>query len=414
MSSILKVDTIQDQNGNNIINENANTITIGASGDTITIPSGATLDASNATLTLPDDSVTTAKLAYDPNAFRNIVINGDMQVAQRGTSSAGLGTGTNNVYLIDRFKFIFAGAPTGRFTMSQSTDVPTGQGFANSLKLDCTTAQVSPASGDAFYLATEFEGQNLQYLKKGTANALPLTASFWVKSTKTGNYVIDLYDGNNTRIIGNTYTVNSSNTWEFKTITFPGDTTGALTNDNGSSLRIWFVLTAGSSFTGTDNTSWGAYSTGKFGYNQTVNIADNTANDFLITGVQLEAGSQASEFEFMPIDVNLARCQRYCWKVSGASDETLLNLGAGVNTTAAQFFGAYPVRMRATPTLSGSSLNISILTGSTLAVTAVTILNSTPQSFRFQLDVASGATAGTPYFPRSSGSGGNIQFSAEL
>ena len=243
----------------------------------------------------------------NPVDFRNIVINGDMQIAQRSTSVASI-TGSG-YYTLDRWDLALTSL--GTWTMSQSTDTPTGQGFANSLKLDCTTADASPSAGDLFVLQQKFEGQNLQYLKKGTANALPLTASFWVKSTKTGNYVIDLYDGNNTRIIGNTYTVNSSNTWEFKTITFPGDTTGALTNDNGSSLRIWFVLTAGSSFTGTDNTSWGAYSAGKFGYNQTVNIADDTANDFLITGVQLEAGEQASGFEFMPYDIDLGRCNRY-------------------------------------------------------------------------------------------------------
>jgi hypothetical protein len=333
-----------------------------------------------------------------------------MQIAQRSTSVASITS--SGYYTVDRWET--APASLGTWTQSQSTDVPTGQGFATSTKLDCTTADASPAAGDIFVFRSKFEGQNLQYLKKGTANALPLTASFWVKSTKTGTFILELFDNDNTRQVSKSYTVNTTNTWEFKTITFPADATGAFDNDNANSLLLQFWLGAGTDFTsGTLNTSWAANTNANRAVGQ-VNIADSTSNDWYITGVQLEAGEQASGFEFMPIDVNLGRCQRYCWKVSGASDETLLNLGAGVNTTAAQFFGAYPVRMRATPTLSGSSLNISILTGSTLAVTAVTILNSTPQSFRFQLDVASGATAGTPYFPRSSGSGGNIQFSAEL
>jgi hypothetical protein len=116
--------------------------------------------------------------------------------------------------------------------MSQETDVPTGQGFATSLKLDCTTADAAPAASSVLLVRTKFEGQNLQYLKKGTASALSLTASFWVKSTKTGTFIVELFDNDNTRQISAAYTVNVSDTWEKKTITFPGDTTGALDNDN--------------------------------------------------------------------------------------------------------------------------------------------------------------------------------------
>jgi len=350
--------------------------------------------------------------------FRNIVINGDMQIAQRGTSSAGLGTGTNNVYLIDRFKFIFAGAPTGRFTMSQSTDVPSGYGFSSSLKLDCTTAQVSPASGDAFYLATEFEGQNLQYLKKGTANAVSLTASFWVKSTKTGNYVIDLYDGNNTRIIGNTYTVNSANTWEKKTITFAGDTSGALNNDNLSSLRIWFVLTAGSSFTGTDNTSWGAYSAGKFAYNQAVNIADSTSNDFLITGVQLEAGTSASDFEFLPYDVSLGRCQRYFEKFKKEDGETVICISQGVGST--EVFGRlhFITEKRVVPsgTISAAG-DFQALTGSAGAWSTsnnADVSSGDLKSARLTLRGLSGMTTGGCHEIRINGANGYVFLNSEL
>ena len=362
-------------------------------------------------------AITLNKLSGNPS-FRNIVINGDMQIAQRGTSSAGLGTGTNSIYLIDRFKFVYAGAPTGRFTMTQDTDVPTGEGFSKSLKLDCTTAQVSPASGDAFYLATEFEGQNLQYLKKGTANAVSLTASFWVKSTKTGNYVVNLSDGDNSRIIGNTYTINSANTWEKKTITFAGDTSGAFDNDNAGSLRIWFVLTAGSSFTGTDNTSWGAYSTGKFAYNQTVNIADSTANDFLITGIQLEAGTSATDFEFLPIDVDLQRCLRYYEKITAEANTQLFGAGFNYNTTnGIALVNCSKKRTTVSVTFSSTVAEFGLYSssGSRISATAISASQASSISFQTTVTVASGLTAGNgTTFIANASTNPYIEISAEL
>ena len=243
----------------------------------------------------------------NPVDFRNIVINGDMQLAQRSTSVASITT--SGYYTLDRFRTIISSL--GTWTNSQSTDVPTGQGFANSFKLDCTTADAAPAAGDLLIFNQKFEGQNLQYLKKGTANALPLTLSFWVKSTKTGTFIAELYDSNNTRSISKSYTVSVTNTWEYKTITFPGDTTGTLTNDNALSLELFLWLGAGTTWTsGALQTTWGSVVNANRAVGQ-VNCADSDANDWYITGVQLEAGSQASGFEFMPIDANLARCQRY-------------------------------------------------------------------------------------------------------
>ena len=243
----------------------------------------------------------------NPVDFRNIVINGDMQIAQRSTSVASITTG--GYYTVDRF--IFEVGTIGTWTMSQSTDVPTGEGFASSIKLDCTTADATPSAADFLLLSQYFEGQNLQYLKKGTANALPLTLSFWVKSTKTGTFIAEIRDIDNNRSISKSYTVSVTNTWEFKTITFPGDTTGTLDNNNEKSLELNLWLGAGTTYTsGTLQTSWGT----RVNANRAagvVNLADSTSNDFLITGVQLEAGEQASGFEFMPIDVNLVRCERY-------------------------------------------------------------------------------------------------------
>ena len=282
----------------------------------------------------------------NPVDFRNIVINGDMQIAQRSTSVASITT--EGYYTVDRFKLLISSL--GTFTQSQSTDVPSGYGFANSLKMDCTTADATPSANDYLILNQLFEGQNLQYLKKGTANALPLTAAFWVKSTKTGTFILELIDDDNSRSISKSYTVNVSNTWEFKTITFAGDTTGTLTNDNGTSLVLSFWLGAGSDFTsGALATSWGASVSANRAVGQ-VNIADSTSNDWYITGVQLEAGEQASGFEFMPIDVNLARCQRYYFlKASGSSQD--IGMAAYYTSSDLRTSFCFPTTMRTTPSI---------------------------------------------------------------
>jgi hypothetical protein len=203
--------------------------------------------------------------------MKNIVINGDMSLAQRSTSVASITT--TGYYTVDRFRIYLE--TLGTWTMSQSTDVPSGQGFASSTKLDCTTADASPSAGDLMAFAQMFEGQNLQYLKKGTANAVSLTASFWVKSTKTGTFILELKDEDNNRSISKSYTVNTTNTWEKKTITYEGDTTGAFTNDNGASLNAIFWLGAGTNYTsGTLATSWESNTNANRAVGQ-VNIADS-------------------------------------------------------------------------------------------------------------------------------------------
>jgi len=284
--------------------------------------------------------------------FRNIIINGDMSIAQRATSTASI-TSTG-YYTLDRWNLGLNSM--GTFTQSQSTDVPSGQGFANSLKMDCTTADASPAAGDLFLLQHKMEGQNLQYLKKGTSSAESLTVSFWVKSNKTGTYICQFRDIDNSRSISKSYTIDSASTWEKKTITYAGDTTGAFDNDNGDSLRLVFWLGAGSNYSsGTLATTWGTEVNANRAVGQ-VNLADNTANEFYITGVQLEAGTSASDFEFLPYDVNLQRCQRYYY--------ALLNTGEDNNYFISGYYYTgsfiychteFPTTMRASPSLVQSS-----------------------------------------------------------
>ena len=255
--------------------------------------------------------------------FRNIIINGDMSIAQRATSTASITA--NGYHTIDRFNTFLT--TLGTWTQSQSTDVPTGQGFAKSLKMDCTTADASPAAGDRLMIQHLIEGQNTQYIKKGTSSAESLTVSFWVKSNKTGTYIAEIYDNDNTRQISQSYTISSADTWEKKTMTFAGDTSGTLVNDKSEGLILQLWLGAGTTYTsGTLSTTWTSVTNANRAVGQ-VNLADSTSNEWYITGVQLEAGTSASDFEFLPVDVNLNRCLRYYQKSYS------LDVFPGTNTT---------------------------------------------------------------------------------
>jgi len=277
------------------------------------------------------------------SAFKNIIINGSMDISQRGTSQSSITS--NGYYTADRMNIMNEGI--GTFTVSQSTDVPSGQGFAKSMKFDCTTANASPSSG-FLGVGQSIEGQNLQYLKKGTSSAESLTLSFWIKSTKTGTYVVELYDPDNNRTIAQSYTISSASTWEKKTLTYAGDTIGALDNDNNNSLRVNILFGAGTEYTsGSLQTAWGSRSNTRRAVGQ-VNLADSTSNELYITGIQLEAGTSASDFEFLPIDVNLARCQRYFEKML---PETMIMLRYSGSTSFGNA-GNFKVTKRATPSLS--------------------------------------------------------------
>ena len=240
--------------------------------------------------------------------FRNIIINGDMSIAQRGTSATGItSTGFNTV---DRYRTTLG--TLGTWTETQETDAPSGQGFVKSLKLDCTTADASPAAADYLYIRYMIEAQNLQYLKYGTANAETLTLSFWVKSNKTGDGTISiLQPDNSNKLFNPSYTINTADTWEKKTINIPADTSGLINNDNGTGIQIQWWLNSGSDYQGGSHlSSWGTYANSNL---NTSNLAvgGSTSDYWQITGVQLEAGTTASDFEFLPYDVNLGRCQRY-------------------------------------------------------------------------------------------------------
>ena len=344
--------------------------------------------------------------------FKNIIINGDMSIAQRGTSASGV---SSSQFLTDRFNNSMSSA--GTWTMSQDTDVPSGQGFATSYKLDCTTANASLSAGSYFLLTQRIEGQNLQYLKKGTANAESLTLSFWVKSNKTGTYIVEFADQDNTRYNNQSYTIDSSNTWEKKIITIPGDTTGTLDNDNQSSLYVAWWLLAGTNFTsGTLQNSWQSNTNANRAVGQ-VNLADDTANEWFITGLQLEAGTTASDFEFLPYDVNLQRCQRYYTKSYEAG--TFAGASTGYGGLFGGRIGSYgnqPVqyrfftKMRVLPTVTVYSL-----TGTSGAVSNTSTSAGSPSSDN-SVSLARISQSGIGYFTGWTGGateGWGFQFTAD-
>jgi hypothetical protein len=236
---------------------------------------------------------------------RNIIINGGMQVAQRGTSVSSVTT--SGYKALDRFNIDLSSA--GTWTISQDTNTPSG--FGSSMKFLCTAADASLGSSDRIAFRQFIEGQNVQQLKKGTSDAELVTASFYVKSNKTGTYILEFYDLDNSRHINKSYTVDTANTWEYKTITFEADTTGVLDNDNASSAMLHFWLGSGSSYSsGTLQTSWGANATNNRAVGN-VNLADAVDNYWQITGVQLEVGEQATPFEHRSYGEELGLCQRY-------------------------------------------------------------------------------------------------------
>ena len=339
---------------------------------------------------------------------RNIVLNPKMAIAQRGTSFTGK---TADHYIVDRFTMFVNGA-MGTWTTAQSTTVPTGEGFANSIKMDCTTADASPASSDILSVQQRFEGQDLQQLKKGTSSAESLTATFYVRSNKTGTYIAELEDRDNTRYVSQSYTISSADTWEKKTVTFPSDTSGALNNDNGESLRLNFWLGGGSDFTsGTLGTTWHTTATNR-AVGQ-VNLADSTSNEWYVTGVQLELGT-ATPFEHRSFGEELALCQRYYFVlVEGSGDRA--GVGGYFSSSGVQFPIQFPVRMRASPTLEvGSGTDFYTINGAANdTIDDVTLDGATSRSCSiFNNTDASGTTGDHGILV--SGTNGFIKFTAEL
>jgi len=281
--------------------------------------------------------------------FRNLIINGDMKIAQRATSATGIGS-DNGVYpTVDRM-IIEVGNTAGRLTMTQEdvTDLP---GFTKATKLACTTADTSIASNEFLMLGHRFEGQNLQHIKKGTSSAEKLTVSFYVKGNASATYTCELRDQDNTRYNNIEFSVTTD--WTRVVLTFDGDTTGTLDNDNANSFKCNLFLHGGSNFSGGTHTNnvWHTTSNQRLSDSQS-SFFDSTSRTFFVTGWQMEVGNTASDFEHLPFDVQLQRCQRYYQKLSGAYAQNMF-ITNGFYNGAGQFQGSYNYmcNMRTAPSL---------------------------------------------------------------
>ena len=336
---------------------------------------------------------------------RNIFINGKMQVAQRGTSATSQ-TGTG-YFTVDRWQMAINSA--GTWDVSQSTTVPSGEGFVYSHKLDCTGADSSLSASDYMIFRQKIEGINLQHLKYGTSSAEKLTLSFWVRSAKTGTYIVEFFNNNSSenKTQSQSYTISSADTWEKKIITIDGDTARSIQNTTSLDLLVYFWLAAGSTYTGGGslNTSWSVPAT--VGNNVRakgqVNLADSTSNDWYITGIQLEVGDNATPFEHRPYNQELIECRRY-FERKQAKLNSFLFIGQAYNTTGAYGTFDYQVEKRADPSVSfspegTSSTNWQCLTaagGSPSGTGSTTAHTMTTWNARFQGTGYTGLTNQAP------------------
>jgi hypothetical protein len=349
-----------------------------------------------------------------PLSNRNLIINGAMQVAQRATSVTGITT--FGYYTADRwFLSLFS---AGTWTMNVDSSGPANTEFRNSANVVCTTADSSLSAGDAFNFIQRIEGQNLQSIKKGTSAAESLTVSFYVKSSNTGTYICEFVDGDNTRQISKSYTINTANTWEKKTITVPPDTTGLLDNDNANSFQLAFWLAAGSDRTsGTLNDSAWATLTNANRVVDQLNLANASGNYWAVTGIQLETGEVATPFEMRSYGQELALCQRYFNSVS--LTQTAGIFGFNDNTTSGIHTYYFPVSMRASPTLgttgTASNYRIRIQGAGNINCSAVPSLSTASDILaRIRTDVSSGLTVGSGSLLTSTSGSVPLTFNAEL
>ena len=341
--------------------------------------------------------------------FRNRIINGDMRIDQRNNGAAVTAPAG---YFRDRWKTTNTNA-TRWNALATSGGVTPPAGFTNYLGVQSAGAY-SVVSSDTFNFSQGIEGFNVADLGFGTANAQPITVSFWVRSSLTGTFAGSLSNSAQNRSCVFTFSINSANTFEYKTVTVVGDTGGTWLTNNGTGLWIYFNLGNGSNFT----TTPGSWQAGEFyGVSGGVNLVATNGATFYITGVQLEAGSVATPFERRPYGTELALCRRYYWRISATGSLPLLAFGAAASATDLHVVGNYPVEMRSAPTLSGSAgqVQVSTASGGTSVITSFS-LTATPQSYRavFISPTAGMTTNTTPYFVRALEPGGFIDFSAEL
>ena len=327
-------------------------------------------------------SVSTSNLTVNGNAYpatgplsnRNLIINGAMQVAQRGTQVTSV---TSSGYrTCDRFKVNMSNL--GTWTIDQSGDSP--DGFSSSFKMTCTTADASPAANDNIFCVHQIEAQNLQSLAFGTSGAQATTLSFWVRSNKTGNasFAI-LQNDNSNKLASFQYSISSADTWEQKTITIPADTAGVINNDNGEGLQLEWWLNGGSTFTGgSHQATWSTFNNANRNVSN-LGLGGATSDYWQITGVQLEVGQVATPFEHRSYGDELAKCQRYFQQLSNCE-----LVGSKNTSTRMRINGKLLVEMRTPPTVTRTSTSLGFQdVGATKTSTNTSAAQATTQGVRY-------------------------------
>jgi len=301
-------------------------------------------------------------------AFKNRVINGSMVIAQRGTGAVADG------FMVDRFQAFENTA--GVFSWQQVSVAP--EGFNFSARCTVTTANSSPSSSDVANFQHIIEGFNVADLGWGTANAKTVTLSFWIRSSLTGNFGASILNSAVNRSYPFLYTISAANTWEYKTVTIPGDTSGTWLTDNGIGLRIMFNIGGGSTVLGTANTWAGSRFDGATG---STNILATLNATWQITGVQLEVGTTATNFEYLDYGNILRQCQRYCYGLYNSENATgdggVLGWGYSNSGNVGVSINKFPVSMRTSPSLttiaSANALEVAYPNGTVSAINSNTV-----------------------------------------
>jgi len=349
---------------------------------------------------------------------RNMIINGSMNVAQRSASVTGLGA-ASGYFTCDRWQ-IETGSSAGRFTMTQTADGPNGIS-ANCIKLDCTTADTSIAASEHLILEQRLEGQNVQRIGKGVAGAKQITVSFYVKASASFTFGCELVDLDNSRQCAKLFSTTTD--WVRHELTFPADVddgSSPFDDDNAGSLALFFWLHAGTTFTG------GTLNTAAFANNTNANRAagidsfySNTANNFFITGVQMEIGPVATDFEQEQISVTQNKCQRYFQKFGSENAFDFMNgFGIASSSTVLQSPTYLKTNMRSTPAVSFSAIAVADTVNSTTAITAAAVSNTVNNSKIALIEYTVGSTALTQYrsyyVRANNNAAAHVSFDAEL
>jgi len=360
-----------------------------------------------------------------PNA-KPLIINGDCAIAQR--TAGPTDENSSGYYCVDRMKIALLNM--GEFRLTQET-LSSGNaynaGFKKAFRIDCQAADASPASGDIANMVYNLEGNDVQVFKKGTSSAETYTLAFWVKSNKTGTAQVNLRDADNTRMVGATYTISSADTWEHKVLNYPADTTGAFGIDSNKSLEIEWALDAGSDFTsGAVPSAWESSADADRSVNDLA-LQDNTANDWAITGIQLEVGTFSSTtlppFQFESKEENLRRCARYFQRIgdnpamNGTATASGHRLSTGIRGTSnSQDFNCLLhliAPLRATPTISTTNVNVR-QDGNSKGLVSIDAVNNHGSHIMLGCTADSGLSVSNAVQLRFTGGSGNMKLAAEL